>query len=594
MKLFNFMNYNLLNPTKITGHRFQVILLVLIILIVLFAGCSQQILTFTPDSPTQEPFEPTTEPTPAFTSTPQKLLPPHFVWLDPALPEPVGDLISQNPDFNLSTSQDQALMTISTARSEQPIGSWTYLLVAPFYSKLDNIQYSDLSSFWKSGPIESLEINSLYVSDETKLFLSQFWGVPSSEGLSIIDNDLILKEIWYDSTALAIIPFDQLEPSFKVISVDNHNPLSSSADGDLFPLTFPIYLSLPDPALFQPIQVTDITNFDPSKLTSVALTGVTAMVRDTAVIMEENGILYPGDDIRDLLIAADITHINNEVPFSADCPPPDSSQDSLSFCSSDSYIELLESIGTDIIELSGDHFSDHGAEAMLHTIEIYSQHELIVYGGGKTLQDGLDPVFIEHNGNKIAFIGCNAKSAEIYGTASLTEPGASRCDFDWMIPEISRLSDEGYLVISTMQHEEVDSFFPIALQLYDFRRLSDAGASIVSGSQAHHPQGIEITGSKFIHYGLGNLFFDQWHLARYNPDQHINKDKSFIDFHYIYDGRYINTRLIPLQFIDNARPRVMTKDEEAQLLEDFFEASKWNDRWIYLYATGYIKILENQ
>jgi len=90
------------------------------------------------------------------------------------------------------------------------------------------------------------------------------------------------------------------------------------------------------------------------------------------------------------------------------------------------------------------------------------------------------------------------------------------------------------------------------------------------------------------------LFFDQWHLARYNPDQHINKDKAFIDFHYIYDGSYINTRLIPLQFIDNARPRVMTDEEEDLLLEDFFEASKWNNRWIYLYATGYIKILENQ
>jgi len=38
----------------------------------------------------------------------------------------------------------------------------------------------------------------------------------------------------------------------------------------------------------------------------------------------------------------------------------------------------------------------------------------------------------------------------------------------------------------------------------------------------------------------------------------------------------------------------MTEEEEDLLLEDFFEASKWNNRWIYLYATGYIKILENQ
>jgi hypothetical protein len=593
MKLFNFMNYTFPRPTKIAGHHYLIIVLLLVILILLLAGCSPQPVTFTPKPPTHEPIEPTSQPTLTLTSAPQLLSPPYFVWVDPALPEPARVLISQQTEFNLSNSKEQALMTFSAARSEQPIGSWTYLLVAPFYSSLDNILFSDLSSLWKSGSINIPEISRLLMSEETKNYLSQFMGIPFTEGLSLIENDLILEEIWHDSTALAIIPFDHLEPSYKVISVDNHNPLNSSAD-DLYPLTFPIYLSIPDPALFQPFQITDITNFDPSKLTSVVMTGVTAMVRDTAAIMEDKGVRYPGDDIRDILISADITHINNEVPFAADCPPPDSNQDSLSFCSSDSYIELLESIGADIIELSGDHLNDHGVDAMFHTLEIYSQHGLVVYGGGKTLQDGLEPVFIEHNGNKIAFIGCNAKSAEIYGTASITEPGASRCDFDWMIPEISRLSDEGYLVISTMQHEEVDSFFPIALQLYDFRRLSDAGASIVSGSQAHHPQGIEIAGSKFIHYGLGNLFFDQWHLARYNPDQHINKDKAFIDFHYIYDGSYINTRLIPLQFIDNARPRVMTEEEEDLLLEDFFEASKWNNRWIYLYATGYIKILENQ
>jgi len=584
------MNFSSLTSIKVNRHRFLSILLATMIL----AGCSHLPATFTPEPLNHGTIEPSSKPTLSPTSTQELLPPPYFVWVDPALPESAGDLISEQSEFDLSNSQEQALMTFTAESSDQPIGSWTYLLVAPFYSSIDNIQFSNLSSFWEFGPNDNLEFSTIFMSSETKIFLSQFWGVPYTEGISIVENDQILDKIWYDSTALAIIPFDQLEPSYKVVSVDNHQPLSPSFEDDSYHLTFPIYLSITEPAIFQPFQVQKIVNFDPSKLTSVVITGVTAMARDTAAIMEDNGVLYPGDDIRDILISADITHINNEVPFAADCPPPDSNQDSLSFCSSDSYIELLVSIGADIIELSGDHLNDHGAEAMLHTLEIYDEYGFIVYGGGRTLQDGLESVIIEHNGNEIAFIGCNAKSAEIYGKASLTEPGASRCDFEWMIPEISRLEDEGYLVIATMQHEEVDSFFPIAYQLYDFHQLSDAGASIVSGSQAHHPQAIEITGSKFIHYGLGNLFFDQWYLAKYNPDQHINKDKAFIDFHYIYDGSYINTRLIPLQFIDNARPRVMTEEEEGLFLEDFYKASKWNDRWIYLYSTGYIKSLEDQ
>ncbi len=350
----------------------------------------------------------------------------------------------------------------------------------------------------------------------------------------------------------------------------------------------------PDPSLLHQIDFINLNNYDRSKLTSVVLTGVTALVRSTASIMETQGVLYPGEDIRDILLSADITHINNEAPFDVDCPTPSPTQKDYLFCSRDSYLELLESVGTDIVELSGDHFGDRGPEAMFHTLELYEQHNLITYGGGLNLQAGLDPVIIVHNGNKIAFIGCNAKIYAGYATASETRPGASKCNFEWMAQKITSLSEEGYLVIATMQHEEVDSFLPISLQQYDFRRLSVAGASIVSGSQAHHPQGIEISGSKFIHYGLGNLFFDQWHQAINNPEEHKNKDKSFIDFHYIYDGKYINTILIPLQFIDNARPRLMTEKEEALFLKEIYKASKWNNKWIYLFPAKYYILLQTE
>jgi poly-gamma-glutamate synthesis protein (capsule biosynthesis protein) len=138
-----------------------------------------------------------------------------------------------------------------------------------------------------------------------------------------------------------------------------------------------------------------------------------------------------------------------------------------------------------------------------------------------------------------------------------------------------------------MQHEEVDDYYPIALQIFDFGNLAQAGASIVSGSQAHHPQGFVLGDDHFIHYGLGNLFFDQWFFAQVNPEIHKNKDKAFIDIHYFYNNRYINTILIPLQFIDNARPRPMTTDEKVDFLDTVFYASKWDDNWIYLYPVGF-------
>ena len=103
------------------------------------------------------------------------------------------------------------------------------------------------------------------------------------------------------------------------------------------------------------------------------MTGVTALVRATAFTMEQQGITYPGEDVRSWLLSADITHISNEVPFAENCPDPDPVQADVRFCSRDAYVGLLEDIGADVLELTGDHFQDWGTEAMLHTLDMYRQ-----------------------------------------------------------------------------------------------------------------------------------------------------------------------------------------------------------------------------
>jgi len=511
------------------------------------------------------------------TLTPELPSLPYSIWIDPYFPAAVHEFFPFTTEFVVLQDQQDASLTTSV-ESGIPFGTWTYILVSPFPSLVEDLDSSDLLTFWHTGISSSTSIIELTLSEETKLALTLLWGEPDPGALRVLEADSILSFLWTKPESIAVIPFEQITPSLKVLSLDGQNPLSPAFVPDQYGLTFPLYLSsLSDPLESLPLDNL-ITNFDHTKLTTIALTCVTALVRDTAFIMEEKGLLYPAEDIHSLLEAADITHISNEVPFAEDCPSPDSNQSSLNFCSKDEYIQLLEILGTDIVELSGDHFGDWGPEATLHSLNLYHERNWLTYGGGENLNEGLKPVFIGHNGNLFAFIGCNGKVHDHYATASDTNPGASRCDFEWMLAEISRLQELGYLVIDTMQHEEIDSFYPVAIQQWDFRRLSDAGAVIVSGSQAHHPQAFELTGTSLIHYGLGNLFFDQWYLAQYNSDQHINKDKSFIDLHHFYDGSYINTQLITLQFIDNARPRLMTSGEREIFLAEVFQASQWNNQ----------------
>ena len=57
---------------------------------------------------------------------------------------------------------------------------------------------------------------------------------------------------------------------------------------------------------------------------------------------------------------ADIAHVSNQIPFSTGCTFPKPDQGALVFCSDPKYIDLLTDIGTDVVELTGNHFADHG------------------------------------------------------------------------------------------------------------------------------------------------------------------------------------------------------------------------------------------
>ena len=562
--------------TNITLHH-KLVITIFLVLAGIVVGCniSQEPSPLSSIKITHTP--PTTQiPTEILLAT-QTPGPPDFpisIWIDPHLPSAIHDIVASSGEFMVAQKQQESSIII-TSGTENPAGRWIYLLVSPFPSLRKDLKSTDLISFWLTGNSSFINGTKLTMSEETKMALISLWGDPNPNGIAVVKPNSLLTSLWSSPESIAVIPFEELNPYWKVLDLDGQNPISSGFITDQYAVSLPITFTSTKPNIALSLEI-PITNYDRSKLTTVALTGVTAMVRDTAAIMEDKGLLYPAGDIHAILSSADITHISNEIPFAEDCPSPDPNQESLFFCSKDEYIQLLETVGTDIVELSGDHFGDWGPEAMLHSLALYHERNWLTYGGGETLQTGLQPVFIEHNGNRFAFIGCNGKAHDHYATASDTNPGAARCDYDWMELEIIRLNEQGYLVIATLQHEEIDSFYPVALQQWDFRRLSNAGAVIVSGSQAHHPQSYELKGSSLIHYGLGNLFFDQWYLASYFPEEHINKDKSIIDIHIFYDGVHINTRLITLQFIDNARPRLMTDEERSSFLTEVFRASIWD------------------
>lgn len=430
-----------------------------------------------------------------------------------------------------------------------------YVLAAPYPTVTDSISSKQLRRFWK-GFLYNMSFEELIVAPETlNDLISKFGPLSGRSKVTLSKAEDILQTAWNGENVWTVIPFEQLDPRWKVIAIDGISPYSRNFDPGKYVLSFP----LPDG--------TD-SNFDPEKLTTLTLTGTTAMSRYLAYHIETDGLLVPVENIAETLAASDITHISNEASFTPDCPPGDPLRREARFCSTPSYFALLEAVGADVVELTGNHNLDWGYEPFLYSLDLYDKAGMKVYGGGLTQEDAQSPLLVEHHGNRIAFLGCNAIGPDGIW-AEDEHPGAALCDLPKMEEQIRKLKEEGWLPVVTFQHLEYTWYDVPPVQSHDFLEIArEAAPVIVSGSQAHIPQGMTFVGKTFIHYGLGNLLFDQMSDV---------ERTSFFDRHYFYDGRYLGNQLETIILENYSRPRFLTTAEREAFLDLIFGTCSWRE-----------------
>ncbi|MGD8603655.1 MAG: CapA family protein [Anaerolineales bacterium] len=504
--------------------------------------------------PTLTPFQPI----PA-SPAPEQVI----VWLSPLLPESLAQAVVPMSQIDgtpilMTSNPGEADVRLEPGASI-PLTHWVYALVAPFPTLTDNVTTDQLTQAWANGEHGFLLQTSHM---ETLSGLLGSFGGHDFQG----DDQGLVDSAW-STGAWSIVPFEQLEPRWKVIAVDGVSPLDRDFDPSVYPLVITFGLS-GDPAaveLLRPYIDWPSSNRDPDRLTTILMTGVTALTRVTAYKMEREGIDFPAAYILGWLQSADITHISNEVSFDPDCPAPYAEDVGMRFCSNPNYLELLTLIGTDVIELTGNHLKDYGQEPFDQTLAMYRQAGLQYFGGGDNLDVASQPVLFEHNGNRIAIMGCTINGPRA-DWATEDQAGTLLCDFDALDEQIAELTAQGYQVIFTFQHSETP--YISFLMRRDFQRVADAGAAIVSGSQAHEPLGFEFYSQAFIHYGLGNLFFDQM--------QSVETRQEFLDLHVFYDGRHISTQLLTALLYDYAQPRPMEPAQRGEFLKRIFNMSGWS------------------
>ena len=354
-----------------------------------------------------------------------------------------------------------------------------------------------------------------------------------------------------------LIPIDELSFSKKLLKLNGDYYLDSFDSGAVFRI-ISFDSELYDKEI-KPLVAESMTKTFPEKesVLTFAQTGVTALSRGMNAKMYQVGDgNYFAANIGDYLSSFDLTHTSNESSFT-------DYANSRNICSDKRFINTLTAIGLDIVELTGNHNRDCGYDAANETIDTYIANGIKTVGGGKNADEAAIPLQLTEKGSNITMLAFNQSTG---GATYNSLPGANQYYEDTAAAQIREAKARGDLVIVDIQYYECNGYAstyedPICDyadssagdQIGFFRHLIELGADIVVGTSAHQPQTFELYGNGVIYYGLGNLFFDQvWWPGT---------TRSLILAHYIYNGKLLQTKIVPTVYDNSMQTRLM--DEET-------------------------------
>lgn len=458
--------------------------------------------------------------------------------------------------FKKGNRSDIKISMVSNEKSKKISGK-DLIPVGHLYSLLDNTKREELEKY-----------NIFVLSELNNQFLKEEYSL-SSTVLSSTDELLLkLKE---DDNNIAFLDFKDLDFRFKILKLDDDYYLDSNSAS----LSANFYLDVKEnvsdyiiTVISKNIDLGD-SSWDRDKLVKINMAGVVAMSRGLALLTDRSGDYgYAARNIGEFLADADLTHISNEASFVPGC----NVYSGMVFCSRPEYMEVLQLSGVDIVELTGNHNNDFGAQYSAASIQMYEEAGMRYFGGGLNNEDASEILYENVNNSTIAFLGYNYYDS-IYPSvaiASEIRSGANYYSEEKLERDIKKAKEKADIIIVTFQFQECwsypesDVIYPVCYRPLEspdqkkvFRMAIDLGADIVVGSQAHQPQTYELYEDGIIFYGTGNLFFDQY--------MWIGTRQGMVLSHYIYDGVHIQSKITPIYTDRDLKPSIATQ-EQAELL----------------------------
>ncbi|NGQ95948.1 CapA family protein [Brevibacillus sp. SYP-B805] len=230
-------------------------------------------------------------------------------------------------------------------------------------------------------------------------------------------------------------------------------------------------------------------------------------------LLKAKGYDFPYAYVKTLFQQDDCTIANLETPVTERGTPAPNKE--YVYKSPPAAIPPLKAAGMDVVNLANNHSMDQGEEGLLDTFRILEENGIDYVGAGADATRAYQPVMVERNGIKVAFLGFSRVVPNVGWYAGTSKPGVAISYEPTRAAEAiaaARKQADLVVVIAHWGQEKVD--YPVDHQKELARAYIHAGADLVVGSHPHVLQGFESYNGKWIAYSLGNFVFTRSSVAK--------------------------------------------------------------------------------
>lgn len=233
--------------------------------------------------------------------------------------------------------------------------------------------------------------------------------------------------------------------------------------------------------------------------------------------------------------------------------------------------DAMQRAGFDVMSVATNHIKDCGLmkswcnETFFDTLDNLRRVGIQAVGAGKDLREALQPVVINVQGVRFAFVSLGDSKMDESVFATDDNPGIARLTQENIAAAIAAAKDAADVVIALPHWGSEDNFIPNWNQLTQAQQLVAAGANLIVGNHTHVVQAITEIDSVPVFYGLGNFVFDQW----------LRDHRQGVILLVKFQGtRYIGYELIPTHVDQDGRVHIADEVEAAEILQNIERASQ--------------------